>query len=164
MKGELEIITIGTRTTWIQIRGGEAVSNEFPNGKVFRWDSKVNPDTLEFITADEPEYASCERLTANELDEQGKMFRCSIGYNIMPKNYHNTPQEIKAIREEFRKHGFDISGLAIRHNYEAWKADKKSGYRGATTHLFTPCGCNPLRFYATYLFDYDKDWQTTYEI
>jgi hypothetical protein len=69
-----------------------------------------------------------------------------------------------AIRKEFIDNGFNITMEALRHNYEAWCCDLKSGYRDEENgyHLFSPCGCNPLSFRASEL-NYGCTWQTTYE-
>lgn len=63
----------------------------------------------------------------------------------------------------FEENGFKITKEMIYHNATAWVGDYKSGYRGVSCHLFTACGCNPLRFTATMLKAKDKSWQTTYE-
>ena len=63
----------------------------------------------------------------------------------------------------FEENGFKITKEMIYHNATAWVGDYKSGYRGVSCHLFTACGCNPLRFTATRLKAKDKSWQTTYE-
>lgn len=72
-------------------------------------------------------------------------------------------KKIDAILKEFREHGFNVTLEAIMHNYCAWLEDRKSGYldKENSYHLFTPCGCNPLRFNATTLFE-TCDWQETY--
>ena len=73
-------------------------------------------------------------------------------------------RRIKKIRETFSQHGFNVSEQAILHNYSAWIAGLKSGYRDEENgyHLFTPCGGNPLSFSATTLNQMCDDWQTTY--
>lgn len=62
----------------------------------------------------------------------------------------------------FKKHGFTVSDQAIIHNVEAWTQDYKSGYLDEENgvHLFSPCGCNPLRISASEYVG--EDWQTTY--
>ena len=69
---------------------------------------------------------------------------------------------IKKIIEEFEANGFNVTEGAIIHNFEAWKLDYKSGYKDESNgyFLFTPCGCNALRFNATELTG--EDWQKTY--
>jgi len=73
-------------------------------------------------------------------------------------------ERISEIITEFAEHGFDVSKEAIMHNFDAWRAGLKSGYRDKERgyHLFSPCGCNPLRFSATSLCDSCHDWQKTY--
>lgn len=63
----------------------------------------------------------------------------------------------------FKARGFNVTREALKHNYEAWYLDSKSGYRDEKNnyHLFTPCGCNPLSFTATRLDD-KFDWEETY--
>lgn len=66
---------------------------------------------------------------------------------------------------EFSRNGFPtVTEEAIRFNYNAWKRDFKSGYRddNGEYHLFSPCGCNPLRFTATRLSKENEHWQKTY--
>lgn len=74
-----------------------------------------------------------------------------------------TDEKIDRIVREFKDHGFNVTKKAIRHNYEAWLSDFKSGYRDERRgyHLFTPCGCNPLSFRVSSLFE-ESDWQITY--
>lgn len=80
-------------------------------------------------------------------------------YTITP--HRNTPFE--DIIEEFKQNGFNVTIDALKHNYEAWKGDYKSGYRDEENgyFLFTPCGCNPLRFDVETL--YPTLEQQTYE-
>lgn len=65
----------------------------------------------------------------------------------------------------FEEHGYDVSDVAIKHNYNAWYCDMKSGFRDEKrgVFLFTPCGCNRLCFRASRLRDEYSDWQTTYK-
>lgn len=74
-----------------------------------------------------------------------------------------TDERVDKIVREFKDHGFNVTKKAIRHNYEAWLSDFKSGYRDERRgyHLFTPCGCNPLSFRVSSLFE-ESDWQVTY--
>lgn len=71
--------------------------------------------------------------------------------------------DVKEALKEFEANGFNVTEEAIIHNFEAWKSDYKSGYKDETNgyFLFTPCGCNALRFNATELTG--EDWQKTYE-
>lgn len=63
----------------------------------------------------------------------------------------------------FSENGYNVSPEAIWHNYEAWADDYKSGYRDDEKgyFLFSPCGCNQLRFFVEGLNG--KDYQHTYE-
>lgn len=54
---------------------------------------------------------------------------------------------------------------AIKHNFNAYLMDMKSGFRDEINgyHLFTPCCHNPLSFRLTTL-NKNCDWQTTYTV
>lgn len=69
------------------------------------------------------------------------------------------------IANEFKENGFNVTIEAIKHNFEAWKNDYKSGFRDEANnyHLFSPCGCNNLRMCATELEKDNVHWQTTYK-
>lgn len=71
--------------------------------------------------------------------------------------------DVKEVIKEFKTNGFNVTEEAIIHNFEAWKSDYKSGYRDEINgyFLFSPCGCNSLRFNASELTN--EDWQMTYE-
>ena len=82
------------------------------------------------------------------------------------KTYDINPTDnvfnVKEIIKEFKEHGFNVTEKALRHTYDAWRDDFKSGYADVENgyHLFTPCGCNPLSFMVS---EYEgKDWQITY--
>lgn len=68
--------------------------------------------------------------------------------------------------EAFRSLGFTVSDEAIRHNLDAWRADLKSGFRDEKNgvHLFSPCGCNPLRFWISRLSEECAGYQNTYAV
>lgn len=81
-------------------------------------------------------------------------------YEVFPEGFDDrftappmTGKRIRAIIDEFREHGFNVTRDAIIHNFKAWSDDLKSGFRDEANgyHLFSPCGCNPLRFSATSL-------------
>lgn len=63
----------------------------------------------------------------------------------------------------FRERGYNVTEDALRHNLYAWNDDMKSGYRDDENgyFLFTPCGCNPLRF-TLQTIDDNANWQKTY--
>jgi hypothetical protein len=69
------------------------------------------------------------------------------------------------VKKWFEERGYKVSIKAIKHNFNAWLADAKSGYRDNKNgyHLFTPCGCNALSFHLTTLHPAAKEWQKTYE-
>lgn len=71
--------------------------------------------------------------------------------------------DVKEVIKEFKTNGFNVTEEAIIHNFEAWESDYKSGYKDKNNDyfLFSPCGCNALRFNATELIN--EDWQETYE-
>lgn len=74
---------------------------------------------------------------------------------------------LKAVVKEFREKGFNVTEKALAHNYHAWLNDLKSGYLDEENgyFLFTPCGCNPLSFYAERLMPPGaiKPYQKTYK-
>lgn len=113
-----------------------------------------------------PDYAPEGYTTLNNLKAQGlgETVFCYDEYDIMagwPKSM--SKKKVKELCDEFREHGFNVMPVAIMHNYGAWLSDRKSGYRDEENgyHLFSPCGCNELRFSATTLDD-RMDWQDTY--
>lgn len=85
-------------------------------------------------------------------------------YTITPNSYLVEESQFDGIIAEFKEHGFNVTKEALLHNYYAWCGDYKSGYRDDENgyHLFTPCGCNPLRFSCTSLEYGCKIWQKTY--
>lgn len=103
--------------------------------------------------------------TVNELVDNGELF-VKYGYVKVEKNYRtynaNRISIPKAIAF-FKKHGFNVTEEAIKHNLAAYRVDMKSGYRDEENgyHLFTPCGCNPLSLRLTSL-NKNCDWQKTY--
>lgn len=105
----------------------------------------------------------------NDLTREGRLIKRAVyrEYDIEPGTLYRSisNKKIKEICEQFKAHGFNVTEDAVRHNYNAWLADLKSGYRDEENgyHLFTPCGCNPLSFRVTSLDD-RVDWQTTYVI
>lgn len=103
----------------------------------------------------------------NDLVRQQRLITRTI-YREYEINLGKSPRILsnklaRKICEEFKEHGFAVTEEAVRHNFDAWLADFKSGYRDEKNgyHLFTPCGCNPLSFRASSL-DERLDWQKTY--
>ena len=78
-------------------------------------------------------------------------------------NRHFQEFDVNNVIREFVENGFNVTEEAIVHNWDAWKDDYKSGYKDERNgyFLFTPCGCNALRFEACELTG--EDWQHTYE-
>lgn len=70
---------------------------------------------------------------------------------------------VQDVQKAFAEHGFNVTSAAIWHNFYAWNTDYKSGYRDDENgyFLFSPCGCNQLRFHVEALNG--KDYQLTYE-
>lgn len=72
----------------------------------------------------------------------------------------NTAEEaVAAAKERF---GIDISTEAFEHNICAWHADLKSGIVDGDFFIYTPCGCNDLRF--DILKYVGASWQKTYAV
>lgn len=71
--------------------------------------------------------------------------------------------DIDEVIKAFRDNGFNVTRQAIEHNFNAWDSDYKSGYLDEKNgyFLFTPCGCNQLRFSAEKING--KEYQKTYE-
>lgn len=106
--------------------------------------------------------------TLNNLYAQGNGHKlyCYDEYNINLGEHPNMgDKDIDAVIAEFEDAGYKVTKAAILHNYYAWSADQKSGYRDKANgyHLFSPCGCNPFILRATTLHPLCEDWQTTYE-
>ena len=145
--------------------------DEFP----IRYDTPFSLETGEIIERskewphygkDLPDYVPEGYTTLNNLKAQGlgKTVYCYDEYEIMvgrPKRM--TEKMLESILVEFKEHGFNVTKEAVLHNYSCWADDFKSGYRDDANgyHLFSPCGCNDLRFAASTL-DSRLDWQTTY--
>lgn len=134
----------------------------------FRYDHRVDLDAL-------VQYAPRENdalPTLNDLLKEGLVtvetdYR---EYEVFPEGFDDrftappmTGKRIRAIIDEFRENGFNVTRAAIIHNYRAWYDDRKSGFRDKENgyHLFSPCGCNPLRLSATSLCE-GLSWQETY--
>lgn len=132
----------------------------------WNWEIKVNMQTMQYVMPGSDEWKTCDWPTLNEMNfsgvdiKEGHPYR---EYDIdLPGVRELTPERAHDIVDEFFAHDIPVTLDAIMHNYAAWKADFKSGYRGEDFHLFTPCGCNDLSFRATTLDPSCDDWQTTY--
>lgn len=66
----------------------------------------------------------------------------------------------KEAAEIAKKIGLDLPEEAFAENFDAWKNDYKSGYIYGDFHIFSPCGCNPLRFSVS--LNVGLDWQKDY--
>lgn len=111
-----------------------------------------------------PENVTC----LNQLNAEGKIIEEThcydegevfVGWIRKPLS----DKRIETIIKKFHKQGFNVTKESIMHNYNAWCADMKSGYRDERNgyHLFSPCGCNPLQFRVTSI-NPKCDWQETY--
>ena len=67
------------------------------------------------------------------------------------------PKEAAEIAREI---GLDLPEEAFAKNFDAWKNDYKSGHIYGDFHIFSPCGCNPLRFSVS--LNVGLDWQREY--
>ena len=102
-----------------------------------------------------------------------EIFVDGVNVNVMDDHYSSAEDAPKSLPNgmvqniitSFKERGYDVSDVAIKHNYNAWWCDMKSGFRdeGRGVFLFTPCGCNRLRFHASRLCDECRDWQKTYQ-
>lgn len=63
----------------------------------------------------------------------------------------------KEAAEIAQKIGLDLPEEAFAENFDAWKNDYKSGHIYGDFHIFSPCGCNPLRFSVS--LNVGLDWQ-----
>lgn len=66
----------------------------------------------------------------------------------------------KEAAEIAKKIGLDLPEEAFSENFDAWKNDYKSGHIYEDFHIFSPCGCNPLRFSVS--LNVGLDWQKEY--
>ena len=117
--------------------------------------------------AEREEYKNSTLPTINDLKDIIKEGTCiERQYKIfLLKKQNLSEQDFKNIQKEFAENGFNVTINALKHNYQAWLCDMKSGYRDEKNnyHLFSPCGCNPLSFRASTLHHQCEDWQQTYE-
>ena len=67
------------------------------------------------------------------------------------------PKEAAAVAQKI---GLDLPEEAFAANFEAWTNDYKSGHIYGDFHIFSPCGCNPLRFSVS--LNVGLDWQNEY--
>lgn len=145
-----------------------------PNGEMVdvydvKYDSKVDIKNLKYISITDEGYNDCTLPTINELYANGILTKegscIERDYQVNFRNVTNlNDADVNLIIMEFKENGFNVTEQAIRHNFDAWRYDEKSGYRDDENnyHIFSPCGCNPLSFRATTLHKQCEDWQKTY--
>jgi hypothetical protein len=137
------------------------------------FDCKVDVATKQFCSIGDAEYRRCQYPTINELVANGVIAKGQVyrEYTVVVGVYACANRRDTTVLEEFnaekiveifRDKGFVVEVEGIQHNYEAWRDDYKSGYRGEHCHIFSPCGCNALRFEVSELHPACADWQTTY--
>lgn len=158
-----------------QLSDGRIIEVMALDGKfVFKFDTPINLETREIGPLPPYTPGALDNVelpdgftTLNQLTKQklGKILYCYDEYEIN-LGYKPNMTIKKAIRiaKEFQKNGFKVTSQAIMHNYDAWKAGWKVGYRDEENgyHLFTPCGGNPFDLRATTLEECCADWQITY--
>lgn len=144
------------------------------NGKMidlfpYRYDGKIDVENNTYLTIYDDEYDHTNLPTINELLQQGiiKEITCierEFDINFPSGKISLTENDFDNIISKFKANGFNVTEEALKHNYNAWLADYKSGFRDNDNnyHLFTPCGCNPLSFRATSLHPQCIEWQQTY--
>lgn len=138
---------------------------QLPDGRIIvvKFTSDENDDY--FLRYDAPFMLDGKVTTLNSITNKHRVF-CYDEYVIRPfgDTFKLGPVPYKKIVAEFAEHGFNVSTAALRHNYDAWRANEKSGYLDESNgnHIFTPCGANPLEFRATTLHRRCRDWQKTY--
>ena len=149
-------------------------SIQFPmNYDFITYDSKVNLENGTYMNISDyskstDEMEDCK--TINQLIADGTLKKVQYvdEYEIFPKGFESDSQHPEnlpydEIIAELTENGYNVTRQALEHNYNAWLADCKSGYRDEENgyFIFTPCGCNNLYFNVTKLDDH-FDWQYTY--
>jgi hypothetical protein len=161
MKSLLEIPR-GCTNAYIQLKDRTI----FPiNLEYIRYDSKIDLDNLMYVefgeNGDFDNLPTINQLLEDNLAVSKPYVReADVCYKTWP-----TKISYPTIMRKFRKQGFNVTEEAIRHNFEAWQKDLKSGYLDKENgyFLFTPCKLNPLSFNATKLDKHFEEWQMTYE-
>lgn len=104
--------------------------------------------------------------TLNEFQANGGDVKLCFPYELCDSPQYEREDDFNPqdVVDFFAEHGYKVTLDAIKHNLLAWGADLKSGYRDEINgyHIFTPCGCNPLRFSLSTLHPSQTSWQTTY--
>lgn len=152
----------------VMIPDGRIVVLIDDNKYIMRYDAVFNLKTGRIVKtkkADGKKYVSLNWYIQNRINLDD--VQCFDEYNIADLGYPTSLSDAKVnkIVRKFRAHGFNVTKEAVMHQYGAWNAGFKSGYRDDENgyHLFTPCGrCNEFALCASTLTD-KVDWQTTYE-
>lgn len=152
---KIDFIEKGTKSHWMEYKGMAFVSWDF--------DAKFDFENGVYYPICDEEYAKVDFPTLNDLKKAGELSEVSDDYVITPSHKTMTEERVAEIIEEFRLNGYNVTEEAIVHNWRCWNSDLKSGFRGEDFFLFSPCGCNPLRFVACHLHEADASWQKTYE-
>ena len=149
-------------------------SIQFPmNHNFISYSSKVNLENGTYMNISDyskstDEMEDCK--TIRQLIDDGTLKKVQYvdEYEIFPKGFESDSQHPEnlpydEIIAELKENGYNVTRQALEHNYNAWLADYKSGYRDEENgyFIFTPCGCNNLYFNVTKLDDH-FDWQYTY--
>ena len=153
---------------WFETKDGCLVGYLFHG---LRYDSKVEitNDVINIINEDDKGFQESKLPDLAELVREGEIM-AKYTYNEFTIKYKRGTylydKQIARIIKKFKKNGFNVTAEAIKHNYEAYRIDHKSGYRDEVNgyHLFSPCGCNDLSFCATDLCEQSDDWQVTYDV
>jgi len=138
----------------------------FPlNPPIMRYDTLIDLNNLTYGEGGE---TLQELIDKGLITEQSHVVEVNfeIGEHIddMTEKHINTNKKLyKYIQDFFAQHGYRVSIKAIKHQYECWEVDLKSGYRGRNYHLFTPCRHNPFSVRLSTLSPICKSWQKTYE-
>lgn len=127
-------------------------------------DARVDVESNQYVSITEKEeYAKCSWPTLNDLKAAGFIKEVSICKELdITAAQVADITDLDAVIAYAKEHGFNIEREALEHNYEAWRKNCKSAYRGKECHVFTPIGENPLRFSISSLHEYCKEWQQTY--
>lgn len=137
---------------------------KFPlNLSYLNYGTQVNLKDLVYYSEDE----SNSFPTINELLESGELIKhhyvAEHTINVLGYGENESTINFKAIQNEFKANGINVSMKGLEYVYLAWKGGYKVGYRGKGYHLFAPCGrCNPCSITATKADPYFKSWQKTY--
>lgn len=156
---KIEFVEKGTRSHWLEYKNYAFSS--------YYYDAKYDFENGVYYTITDEEYKNVGFPTLNDLIKSGELKEVEDGYTVEKRRWSRgedmTPEVLASIVEEFRANGFNVTEEAVMHNFNCWRSDLKSGFRGEDFFLFSPCGCNELRFDASHLYDADSSWQNTYE-